>query len=96
MDINLNNLGLGNVGYGRESSGAGEVDAGIGAKGVAGATGDSALRISSSPSRTQSVGIASSEPVADVPDSALVRDDALGKLVGAAFNLPPPAMPDFS
>ena len=33
---------------------------------------------------------------AEIPDSALSRDDALGRLVGAAFNLPPPPMPDFA
>ena len=37
-----------------------------------------------------------SEPVADVPDAALGRDDALGKLVNAAFSLPPPPMPTFA
>lgn len=37
-----------------------------------------------------------SEPVTDVPDAALFRDDALGKLVSAAFNLAPPPMPDFA
>lgn len=38
----------------------------------------------------------SSEPVADVPESSLVRDDHIGKLVNAAFNLPPPPMPNFA
>lgn len=37
-----------------------------------------------------------SEPVMEVPESALVRDDDLGVLVGKAFNLPPPPMPDFA
>ena len=32
---------------------------------------------------------------AEIPDSALTRDDSLGKLVLSAFNLPPPPMPDF-
>lgn len=32
---------------------------------------------------------------AEIPDSALTRDDSLGKLVGQAFNLPPPPMPAF-
>ena len=41
-------------------------------------------------------GISAGEPIADVPDSALTRDDKLGQLVGAAFNLQPPSMPDFS
>jgi hypothetical protein len=34
--------------------------------------------------------------VEDVSNETLLRDDPLGKLVMAAFNLPPPAMPDFS
>ena len=34
-----------------------------------------------------------SVPVESIPDSALRRNDPLGKLVGAAFNLPPPPMP---
>ena len=32
----------------------------------------------------------------EIPESALTRDDPLGDLVGRAFNLPPPPMPDFS
>lgn len=36
-----------------------------------------------------------SEPLAEVPDAALSRDDELGRLVSAAFNLPPPPMPEF-
>ncbi|MBO6067030.1 MAG: hypothetical protein J6P80_02615 [Kiritimatiellae bacterium] len=37
-----------------------------------------------------------SEPVSEVPDSELTRDDPLGKLVSAAFNLPPPPMMQFT
>ncbi len=33
---------------------------------------------------------------AAIPAEALTRDDALGKLVGSAFALPPPPMPNFS
>ena len=40
-------------------------------------------------------GISSGEPVADVPAAALTRDDKLGMLVNSAFNMPPPAMPEF-
>ena len=40
-------------------------------------------------------GLENSEPVADVPASALERNDALGNLVNSAFNLPPPPMPAF-
>ena len=39
--------------------------------------------------------LASAEPTVDVPDSALSRDDDIGRLVNAAFSLPPPPMPDF-
>ena len=35
------------------------------------------------------------DAVEAVPDAALDRDDALGRLVNAAFNLPPPPMPAF-
>ena len=37
-----------------------------------------------------------SEPTAAIPDFALNRDDALGKLVNAVFSFQPPPMPDFS
>lgn len=37
-----------------------------------------------------------SEPITDVPESALDRNDALGKLVNAVFSLPPPPMPSFA
>ena len=40
-------------------------------------------------------GLENFEPVADVPASALERNDALGNLVNSAFNLPPPPMPAF-
>lgn len=39
--------------------------------------------------------IRDSEPVSEVPDSALSRDDELGNLVNAAFSLPAPPMPNF-
>ena len=32
----------------------------------------------------------------DIPEAALSRDDDLGKLIGRAFNLPPPPMPAFA
>lgn len=43
------------------------------------------------PARTD--GLAAAEPVMDIPDAAIVRDDALGKFVNSVFNLPPPPMP---
>lgn len=33
---------------------------------------------------------------ASIPDAALARDDALGKLFSSAFTLPAPPMPEFS
>ena len=38
----------------------------------------------------------SAEPTANTPESELRRDDDLGRLVSSAFNLPPPAMPQFT
>ncbi|MBR4674256.1 MAG: hypothetical protein IKP00_07310 [Victivallales bacterium] len=32
----------------------------------------------------------------DIPEAALSREDALGKLVSSAFNFPPPPMPNFN
>ena len=37
-----------------------------------------------------------SEPTADVPASALTRDDDLGRAIAAAFSLPAPQMPAFA
>ena len=88
MEINLNNNGFGNVGIGRETLGANGV--GAGTKDVARHNMRDALTITHA---KPTDGIASAEPIADVPDAALVRDDALGKLVNSAFNLPPPPMP---
>lgn len=36
-----------------------------------------------------------SEPVLDIPDASLLRDDNIGHLVARAFNLPPPSIPIF-
>ena len=36
---------------------------------------------------------ADSAPVEDVPDSTFDRNDGLGRLVAAAFGLPPPPFP---
>ena len=45
---------------------------------------------------TEAVAAPEDIAAAEIPDAALSRDDALGKLVGAAFSLPPPALPDFA
>ncbi len=87
MDINLNNIGLkgGTLDVGIGDIGAGMVDAARAARPSAN------LEITAGAS-----GLTAAEPVADVPDSALARDDALGRLVTAAFSLQPPAMPQFA
>ena len=95
MEINLNNNGFGNIGMGRETLDANTIGAGSETKGASGVDARSGKRDEVTFTRAQPSGIASSEPVADVPDAALDRDDALGKLMAAAFNLPPPPMPPF-
>ena len=96
MEINLNSNGFGNIGIGRESFDATSVGAGSETKGASGIDVGRGTHDKVTFTRTQPSNIASSEPVADVPDAALDRDDALGKLMNAAFNLPPPPMPTFS
>lgn len=91
MEINLNNNGFGNVGMGRETLDT----TGIGAADAAKVSRPQTLQVSSLSSDAKTAGLASSEPVADVPDAALARDDALGKLVLSAFSMPPPPMPAF-
>ena len=95
MEINLNGNGFGGVGMVngmpdangtgavRETGGPGFTDAG-------------SLRISSRDTLDKAGGIAASEPLAEVSDAELSRDDKLGRLVNSVFSLPPPAMPDFS
>ena len=92
MEINVNSKSFGMGGIGREAFDANAVGAGTGATGAdAAREARDAVRFS----RVQTVGLDSSEPVAEVPDTALLRDDALGKLVSAAFNLPSPPLPAF-
>ena len=86
MDINLGNIGI--------NTGMMGVN-GANAEHVADKFGASASKANLTIG-THVAGISSGEPVAEVPAAALARDDKLGVLVGAAFNLPPPAMPDFS
>ena len=96
MEINLNSNGFGNIGMGRESFDATSVGAGNATKGASGIDAGRGTLDKVTFTRTQPSNIASSEPVANVPDAALDRDDELGKLMSAAFNLPPPPMPSFS
>ena len=92
MEINLNNNGLSGIGMGRETMGANAIDTGNAAKGV-GAERETKNAVTFTDSRKAE--LVSAEPISDVPDDALSRDDALGKLVNAAFSLPPPPMPAF-
>jgi len=96
MEINLSNSGFGGIGIGREKLGEMGVDAEHPATGEPQGSSRKSLSVSSLASGAKTAGLAASEPVADVPDSALSRDDALGRLVAAAFNFPPPPMPVFA
>ena len=96
MEINLNSNGFGNIGMGRETFDATTIGAGNEAKGASGVNVGRGTHDKVTFTRAQPSNVASSEPVADVPDAALDRDDALGKLMNAAFNLPPPPMPAFT
>ena len=90
MEINLSNFG--NMGVRPETLGTNAVDAKQNAPAAANvARTASNLTIGEGPA-----GLASAEPVADVPEAALTRDDDLGKLMEKAFNLPPPPMPNFT
>lgn len=84
MEINLNTSGIsyGNI------NGVSQADA------AAGLESKNAL---ASSRLTISEGIASAEDVqaAGIPEEALTRDDALGRLMSQAFSLPPPPMPNF-
>ena len=39
--------------------------------------------------------IAAAEPLTDIPENALSRDDDLGRLISSAYCLQPPPMPNF-
>ena len=88
MEINLNSNGFSNIGIMRDATNVTGIDAGQVAR-------PANLHIAESSSHVQASDLASSEPTMEVPDSALSRDDALGNLMKAAFNLPPPPMPSF-
>ena len=96
MKINFNSNGFGNIGTGRGSLDATSVGAGSEAKGAPGTDAGRGTQDKVAFTRPQPSGVASSEPVADIPDAALDRDDALGRLVNSVFNLPPPPMPAFA
>ena len=96
MEINLNSNGFGNIGMGCGTPETTSVNSGREASNADQASRLASLHVSSHSSGVQSAELASAEPVADVPAAELVRDDALGQLVKAAFNLPPPPMPAFA
>jgi hypothetical protein len=87
MDINFNNIGIGNGAYGIGDQA--KID---GVKTGGQKTVGQDIKLSGAQSFDV---IRGSEPVAEVPDSALTRDDELGRLVSSALNFPPPAMPEF-
>ena len=86
MEINLSAKGYGNIGLGGELSSAPDV------KQTRPQTTSAKFEVKAS----QLDALEKSEPLAEVPDAALSRDDELGKLVSTAFNLPPPPMPNFA
>ena len=92
MEINLGNKFGGNMGVMPEMSGTGVEDVRRTAAGESNASRSvSNLTFSDGISN-----LSSAEPIAEVSDEYLKRDDDLGKLINAAFNLPPPSMPDFA
>ena len=87
MDINLNS----NTGVRREM-----FDANVSNIGVKASESAHVSRQTPSLEITSSVGsLASAEPTAEVPESELRRDDALGNLVNSVFNFQAPPLPDF-
>lgn len=96
MEINLNSNGFGNVGIDREMPDATGINAGSEKVDKSQTSRDASLRVSNLSSDIKSAGLAAAEPVAEVPESALSRDDELGRIVNAAFSLPMPPMPSFS
>ncbi len=95
MEINMNSNNFGTVGMDFGRLDANVVGAGAETKGAAGTDARRGKQDAVTFTQAQPASLTSSEPVGEVPDTALLRDDALGKLVNAAFNLPPPPMPAF-
>jgi len=91
MEISFN----GNLGIGRETGDVRSLDSGRVANDAAKASDFKSLLISSRSSQARPADLTAAEPVSSVSDASLTRDDALGNLVKAAFNLPPPPMPAF-
>ena len=92
----MNNNGFSNIGIGRGMPETTGIAAGRENVDVSQTSRDTSLRVSSSSIGVQSVGPASAEPVFEVPESELSRDDGIGNLMKAVFSLPPPPMPSFA
>ena len=91
MDISFNNRMNNGLGIGRETPAAAAPGADREVRdGAWRATRDAQLTITHTAVTREEIA------AAEIPESALTRDDPLGDLVGRAFNLPPPPMPDFS
>lgn len=86
MDISFSNIGA-------RTSTTVSVDAGTKASKAGGAN---ALSLKAANDDVSAFDISNlSEPVLDIPDASLSRDDNIGHLVARAFNLPPPSIPIF-
>ena len=96
MEITFSNNGFGGIGASHDSFDVKQPSVGREAVDAARISHSATLKVSSQPSNIQTASLASAEPVLDIPDEALLRDDPLGKLVSSVFNLPPPPMPQFS
>ncbi len=93
MEINVRNGIAGGIGAGHELQNAAAADANQPAPGASGISRHASnLTIGMRDADPVSGG----EPVAEIPNDAISRDDALGKLVSSAFSLPPPPMPAFN
>lgn len=86
MEVNFNKGLAGNLGVRQETLDASQVPRP--ASGVAQPA--SHLTITNATASPEDIA------AAEIPDAALSRDDALGRLIGEAFSLPPPPMPDFA
>jgi len=93
MEVNLNSQNAAEWSARQAALGAQEsLDAGSERPGAPRASrlASSGLSISESPAAPEDVS------AANLPESALSRDDDLGKLVSSAFSLPAPPMPNFT
>ena len=88
MNINFNNIGIRSAAFGIGDQVTAESQRPEGQK-------PNGLKLSSTENLQVNDLLGGSEPVAEVPAEALVRDDRLGRLVASAFCLPAPPMPDF-